>query len=258
MRKLGVLMIAAAGVFAFSGVARAADVRTLTVSETSVKAGASTGLSIGLITNSQPPGTTPNSGAHDDIFLHKGLSYNGANVAKCDKARLLVSGPKVCSRSKIGTGNIKALVHTCGENPPVEQALAQEVDLQLFNGTAGKKLYAYLKSPIIGSGVIDISVLKASGLFGLKFVFAVPDTLVSPLPGLCVSLVDVRLTIDKKTVTSKRRVRGHTVTTRKGLLVNGPCPSNKKWRYRDNVKFVSAPHTPSGTGRGETTIRCRR
>jgi hypothetical protein len=132
------------------------------------------------------------------------------------------------------------------------------VVLSLHNGTGGRKLYAFLTAPVIGAVVIDISVLRAPSPYGLKFVFDVPDTLVSPVPGLCASLVDVRLTIKKKTVTLKRRVRGRTVTTHPGLLVNGPCPSNRKWQYRDAVRFVSAPHTPFDTGRGDKTLTCRR
>ena len=261
MRKLSAITITIAAVFAGSGVAQAAvqSNRTLTVSQTSTKAGASTGISIGLITNTTPSGFTPDIGSHDDIFLHKGITYNGAALPACNTSRLVATGqPSVCAKSLIGTGSIVGLLHTCGTNPPLAQATKVNIQLHLFNGTAGKHQYALLSGQVIGHPVLDITISKGSGPYGLKEVFNVPDTLVQPVPGTCASLADVRLKINKKTVTVKRRVRGRTVTTHPGLLVNGPCPSNRKWLYRDHVTFVSAPHVVTRNTNGDTTLTCRR
>ncbi len=260
MRKLSVLALTVVGVLALGGVANAAvrSIRTFTVSQTSTKAGASTGIKMGLITNTSPAGLTPDIGGHDDIFLHKGMVYNGAFYPACNKARLQATGqPSVCASSRIGTGSVIGLLHSCNTNPPLAQAAPVNIQLNIFNGTGGRHQYALLSGPVVGHPVLDISISKASSPYGLRETFDVIPSLISPAPGVCASLADVRFNISKKTVTVKRRIRGRTVTTHPGLLVNGPCPKNRKWFYRDHVAFVSAPGVRTTSFNGDRTLTCK-
>lgn len=224
--------------------------RALEASVTAKKAGASTGMNLRLIT-STTNGLAPDSGAHDDIYLPKGTVYNGSARPSCDPDVLVDQGPAGCpKKSIVGGGSILGLVRNGCVNPPMSDitgALRQNVDLTIVNGSKGRALLAYLKNPVIGATYIDIAIRKAASPYGLKFTFDVPDLLLQPLTNVCISLADVRMTINKASVTIKKRVHGRTRNVSAGLIQNGPCPKNKTWAFKDAVKFVSGQVTPGTT-----------
>ena len=266
--KASLLTIIALAVVAAPAQAITTNKRALEASVTSTKAGKSTGMNLRLITTTTD-GLTPDAGAHDDILLPKGTVYNGSALPSCDPDTLVSQGPAGCpKKSIVGGGNILGLVRNGCGNPPRSEltgALLQTVDLTIVNGKNGRGLLAYLKNPVIGATYIDIAILKAPSPYGLKFTFNVPDLLLQPLPNVCISLADVKININKATVTLKQRVKGKTRTTHPGLIQNGPCPKNRKWPFKDAVNFVSGQKTPGTTQvsrvftqktSGSATVRC--
>lgn len=242
--------------------------RALEASVTSNKGGASTGVKLRLLTTTTNA-LTPDAGAHDDIYLPKGIVYNGSRLPSCDPDVLVAKGPAGCpKKSIVGGGNILGLVRNGCGNPPISEitgALQQNVNLTIVNANKGRGLLAYLKNPVIGATYIDIDINKAASPYGLKFVFDVPDLLLQPLPNVCISLADVKININKATVTVKKKVRGKIRSFKAGLVQNGPCPRSKKWAFKDAVKFVSGQLVPGSTKvsrvytqttAGSATVRC--
>jgi hypothetical protein len=198
------------------------------------------------------------------------MAYNGAALPSCDPDKLVAQGPSGCpSKSIIGSGRIVALVRPTCVNPGVAGLtgdLRPIVDLTVVNADRGRKMLAYLKNPIIGATYIDIRMGRGASPFGLKFTFDVPDPLLQPLDGVCISLADVQLNIKNKTVTVRRVVRGRTRITHPGIIQNGACPRNRIWRFRNDVSLVSGQKVPGGSAvsrvptqrtSGATTVACR-
>lgn len=271
MRGLAaVLTIVVMGAVAVPAQALTTNKRELQASVTSNKGNATTGMNLRLITTTSD-GLTPDAGAHDDILLPKGTKYNGSGLPSCDPDVLVANGPAGCPRrSIVGGGSILGLVRSgCGNPPRSEEtgALQQNVALTIVNGNKGRGLLAYLKNPVIGATYIDIAIRKAAAPYGLKFTFDVPDLLLQPLENVCISLADVRINIKRTTVTLRKRVAGKTVTTHPGLVQNGACPSNRIWRFKDSVSFVTGKKNPGSTEVsraftqktfGSATVKCRK
>jgi len=266
--KASLIIVVVAAVAAAPAQAITTNKRALEASVTSKKANRSVGMSLRLLTTTTD-GLTPDAGAHDDILLPKGTVYNGAALPSCNPDTLVARGPAGCpSKSIVGGGSILGLVRNGCENPPRSQetgALEQTVVLTIVNGSKGRVLLAYLKNPVIGATYIDIAIRKAASPYGLKFTFDVPDLLLQPIPNVCISLADVRININKKPVTLKKKVKGRTRTVHAGLVQTGACPKNKTWPFKDAVNFVSGKNTPGTTQvsrvitqktSGAATVKC--
>ena len=108
MRRL-TLAIVVLGSMTFASVAQAVPVRTINASISPSNAGTkakpkTASLSLELITTN-PDGTVPDPGRHDNIFIGKGLKANGKFFPSCSAAVLndTARGPDKCPKgSEIG------------------------------------------------------------------------------------------------------------------------------------------------------------
>lgn len=177
MRALWVTAMAAvaAGAIA-SGAASAAELPdtdiSATVKATKVKGGGegSRGLAISAKSKiTTEPGAEPPIITGVDIWIGKGLVWNGGKYATCSKRMLDRKGPSGCPRKSImGAATATAWADTVVTRP----------DVVLVNGGA-KRVFAYttLYRPSLVKETIVVRETKASGPWARKESFRVPENL---------------------------------------------------------------------------------
>ena len=258
MRRLTLAIVVLASM-AFASVAQAVPVRTIKAQVSPSKAGTkakpkTASLSLELII-ANPDGTVPDPGRHDDIFIGKGIKANGKLFPSCSPAVLndTSRGPDKCPKgSEVGNGSAQAIAAGCGQPTPTASGIPASVTIRLFNGPGGKTLQAFLKAtqPVAIAQSIPTKISTASGIYGLKIAFDVPQNVIQPVPGFCAALVDVKVKIKKKTVTHK--VKGKS--TKVGFLESVSCPSNHLYPFKDDV-IVTNGSTDTGTAEGTATSK---
>lgn len=268
MRKI--LLLAALGVFALTGVAYAVvtNVYVVHASITPVKSGTlkqpkSIATKLSWTVSTAPPGSRPDV-VRGYKFSFEGIRENTIFFPGCGTSKLSgpKAGPRSCPRgSQIGTGFLIVEIGPTGQNNSSYNARCR-AELTMFNGgNHNLTLFVYKGKqkfrqpppcPIPGNhDAINITLVHAKQ--GLSETFSVPLSLLHPAPGFDAAVIQAMVKIRKRTLVLKKARRGRKAHTVIGLFETVYCPPNHQ------RQVVAVFTGEDGIGRTRTTlVRCKR
>ena len=231
MKKLALLAVTGATVFAIVAVAQAAIIQTFTTKFTG-KAGkpvayaVSEGTSLtaddpGYQVKGQPPPQKTQT-----LRVAKGVQFNGKYFKRCKLSALQAKGPKGCPpASKIGTG-----VGTGSAKPIVDSVSAK---LTLFNGErkGGKDTVYVFTLPDIGPTFVVVGTVSKinKGNFGYELKFNIDP--IKTLPNAPdAAIISVKTNTPVKSVKKGKK---------KKYLIIAPKTCKSKWAYQGEFQFVN-------------------
>jgi hypothetical protein len=137
-----------------------------------------------------PPETTLPATQTITLFLPSGIRDAGAKLPSCNPEKLQASGESACPKgSEIGTG--EAAGYTLGVVEPIK--------LLLYNGPGGSLLtYVVGLDPVSIQVVVQGTVSRPAGTYGLELAFTIPQGLLEPLPGDPAWLLSLHATLNGK------------------------------------------------------------
>jgi hypothetical protein len=231
VKKLLLLAVAGAAVFAIVAVAQAAIVQTFTASFKG-KAGkpASYSVSEGTSLTADDPGYQvkgqPPPQSAQLLRVQKGVKFNGKYFKRCKLAALQAKGPSACpSGSKIGSGT-----GTGSAKPILDQVSAK---LTLFNGEkqGGKDTIYVFTLPDVGPTFVVVGTINkiSKGQLGYELRFKIDP--IKTLPNAPdAAIISVKTSSPVKTIKKKGK---------KQALIVAPKTCKGKWAYQGEFQFVN-------------------
>lgn len=258
MRKLAVLLVAAAGFFALVAFAFASGTPTVTykspIKESSKpKPHKPANISYtGILDVKESDGTQPPTGWKTTLYFAKQFITNGKHFPSCSVKDIdgKQKVPSKCKKAVIGSGTAQSEVGSPGTPPALT---VNPISVTAYNGPKGKQILLDLNyggTPQVVNRVIPGKLGKGGGPFGYTVTFIVPKDLQSQL-NLQIALTHFNVTIPpKKTV----KVRGRRVS----YLQLVSCPKSKKLPVKAKVFFNKDDGTHGGpTVTATSTTRCK-
>jgi hypothetical protein len=230
VKKLVLLAVTGATVFAIVAVAHAAIIQTFTPSITS-KAGkpAAYAVSQGTTLTADDPGYQvkgqPPPQKTQTLRVAKGVQFNGKYFARCKLAVLQARGPSGCPpKSKIGSGT------GVGSAKPIVDSV--KAKLTLFNGEkkGGKDTVYVFTLPDIGPTFVVVGTISKINKGGLGYELKFGIDPIKTLPNAPdAAIISVKTNTPVKTIKKGGKKRA---------LIVSPKTCKGKWAYQGEFQFV--------------------
>jgi hypothetical protein len=205
-----IALIAAMALFATAATAWAVT-NTLTYSATLKKASSKApttaapvdaGYNAVLHIDTNPAGTQPDIAPVTTVYFAKEIKQNAKAWAGCKMSDIdgQTTFPAKCNKAIVGTGTATAYAGSPGH--PVGESVKEDLTVKAVNATGGKQIMLVLTSapgsPVaINNRVVPGALGSASGAYGYKVAFAIPEDLQNQL-GLSIALADFKVNISNK------------------------------------------------------------
>lgn len=186
-------------------------------------------IDVGFDTN--PAGGTPPTLSRAVIMFPYGADLNSRRFPTCTAAKLTSRGgnPRACpSGSRIGTGRVAAVVNN--------QEIPVQVDL--VNGPGGRSiLFLFRASTPVNIAEVVQAPLQTmrGGKWHYRLTLTIPKLLQEPVAGLTVGVRRFTATVQRKTVTVRRRGKRERVPLVAGLA----CPPGAQVPLRGEFSYTS-------------------
>ena len=175
-------------------------------------------------------GQVPDIGYHTAIGLPVKVSSKGLYTCSKDEVSEFLSATaagqkpkKQCNKAVVGTGQATAYAVSCGSHPTTSTPGVQQVTLAITLYADRNGLAGYLQAtspPSLTSikGVFEIGITNTTN--GAIFSYALPQSLLEAVPGLCAPITTFTLSINKSPARTKKRGKKPV------FLKTGPCKSS--------------------------------
>lgn len=149
---------------------------------------------------------------------------------------------KQCNKAVVGTGSATAYAVSCGSHPPNNAPGVQQVTLAITVYADRNGLAAYLQAtspPSLTSikGVFEVSISRTAN--SSVFSYALPQSLLEGVPGLCAPITQFSLNINKSPARTKKRGKKPV------FLKTGACKGSASATYHND--YTDGSLKPDGT-----------
>ena len=126
------------------------------------------------------------------VFFPAESVFNGKFFPSCPGPKVLAAANTCPSNSKVGTGTAAG----------VALGLTENLKVTIYNGPGGNKVELLVdgSSPLAIHSVIEGTLTKTTGQYGLKLTVPIPADLQQPAPGAIATLTDFNTTLPVKFV----------------------------------------------------------
>jgi hypothetical protein len=184
-------------------------------------------------------GLLPDVGWDEELDFPRGFAYEGGMMPSCTWGQ--VRNGLGCAKARIGTAQITAYVHNCDDSATPGSSAPIVKNFQLFNGGT-HEVYGRAGTQLPFT-TFELKVNRN------HLHTTLTDGAISPSPGVCAPVTDVRFSVPRHKFKLKRH--GHTITTT-GPFETGPCPTNRTWTFSDTLKFTDGARDKTGALRHNT------
>jgi hypothetical protein len=171
-------------------------------------------------------GWLPDPGWDETFGFPSGFDYLADEMPRCTWGQVRAGAG--CGRARLGTATFTAYAHRCDDLLMPSDLMPITRSFTLING-GPHEIYGRFGT---GASMLTFEVNVNRN----KLHITLPDRFISPSPGVCTPVTDVKLNVPLK------RISHQAV----GPFMTGRCPSNHIWQFTDLTKFTDGARGKNG------------